>query len=90
MNKSTEQKENPSFMITELDELDIIWSTANVIVLDYNCNNILNTWIPIRWLALDNNLYEVQRIRHSLHLLSQGVYIGGILHYYTSAIVTQE
>ena len=77
-------------MNTELDELDIIWSTANVIILEYNCNNILNTWIPIRWLSLDNNLFEEQRIRHSLYQLSQGVYIRGILYYYTPTIITTQ
>lgn len=71
-------------MNSELDKfVDIIWSTANVIVLEYNCDNIVNTWIPIRWLSLDNNLYEEARIGHSFYLLSQGVYIRGILHYYT-------
>ncbi len=78
-------------MYTEIDELlDTIWSTSNVIVLEHNCDNVLNTWIPIKWLALDNNLYEEQRIRHSLHLLSQGFYIRGNLYYYTPAIITQD
>ena len=70
-------------MSLTLEELNIIWSLSNVTILEYNCDNILNTWIPIRWVSLDNNLYEEQRIRHSLELLGQGFYFGGILHYIT-------
>ena len=48
---------------------NIIWSRANVIIIEYNCDNSLNTWIPIKWIALDNNLYEEERKLDSLQQL---------------------
>jgi len=49
-------------MEKKLEEIDIIWSHKNVFIIEYNCDNHLNTWIPIKWLPLDNCLFEEERI----------------------------
>ena len=56
------------------------WSEQNAFVIEYDCDNLLNTWIPIRWVVLDKNQYEQERIEEVRNLLNYGTHYNQFPH----------
>lgn len=69
MARKLAQKNYSTLTVEEGAFEKLIWSDKNVIIIDNNSCNDLNSWIPIRWLPLDNNLYEEERRESAQHQL---------------------
>ena len=49
-----------------------IWHSSNVTIIEYDSENYLNTWIPVRWIVHDNYLHEQARIIDVQLMLNYG------------------
>lgn len=53
--------------------LEHIWHPSRVTIIEYNIDNYRNTWIPIKWVPLDNDSQaELARVIDSKIELSYG------------------